>query len=305
MATFNNGSHIGNYTIQSLIKANLYTETYRVEDLSLQPFFMKVYVMKRVPEKLVNADSGVVLEIEYCQKLQHRNLASFITSGKMESEIEGECQYYVTNYFSGELLAEKVAREGKMTSEQALKIFRGILEGLQYMHQHGLYHNDITPRNIMLPNTTNGIPEIIDLGHVSTKCSGKVQFDTSDLEVRYAANETFAGLYDEQSDIFSATAVLYFMLTGEAPWQMNLDANLKHSRKAFLLKEYRKATPLDFASMPADDRTKAILAKGLAVAYADRYKNIENIVYKDMLHEVLNEVNKEQVYQDVLNFLKK
>ena len=85
MATFNNGSHIGNYTIQSLIKANLYTETYRVEDLSLQPFFMKVYVMKRVPEKLVNADSGVVLEIEYCQKLQHRNLASFITSGKMES----------------------------------------------------------------------------------------------------------------------------------------------------------------------------------------------------------------------------
>lgn len=35
------------------------------------------------------------------------------------------------------------------------------------------------------------------------------------------------------------------------------------------------------------------------------YKNIENIVYKDMLHEVLNEVNKEQIYKDVLNFLGK
>lgn len=35
------------------------------------------------------------------------------------------------------------------------------------------------------------------------------------------------------------------------------------------------------------------------------YKNIENIVYKDMLHEVLNEVNKEQVYKDVLNFMEK
>lgn len=239
---------------------------------------MKVYVMKRVPEKLVNTQSGIVLEIEYCQKLQHRNLVSFIASGKMESEAEGECQYYVTNYFSGELLAEKVAREGKMTPEQALKIFRGILEGLQYMHQHDLFHNDITPRNIMLPNTTNGTPEIIDLGHVSTKCSGKVPFDTSDLEVRYAANETFAGLYDEQSDIFSATAVLYFMLTGEAPWKMGLDTNLKHSRKAFLLKEYRKTTPLDFTSMPVDDKTKAILAKGLAVAYADRYKNVESVI---------------------------
>ncbi len=35
------------------------------------------------------------------------------------------------------------------------------------------------------------------------------------------------------------------------------------------------------------------------------YKNIENIVYKDMLHEVLNEVDKEQVYKDVLDFIEK
>lgn len=277
MATFNNGKQIGNYTIQNLIKANLYTETYRVEDEFHQPFFMKIYVMKRVPEKLVNAESGAVLEVEYCQKLQHRNLVSFIASGTLEAEGEGTCQYYVTNYFSGELLAEKVAREGKMPTDQALKIFRGILEGLQYMHRQGLFHNDITPRNIMLSATTNGTPEIIDLGHVSTKCSGKVPFDTSDLEVAYAANETFAGLYDEQSDIFSATAVLHFILTGEAPWKMDVDGNLKRSRKAYLLKEYRKSAPLDFNALQVDDKTKAILAKGLAVAYADRYKDVENI----------------------------
>lgn len=35
------------------------------------------------------------------------------------------------------------------------------------------------------------------------------------------------------------------------------------------------------------------------------YKHIESIVYKDMLHEVLNEVNKELIYKDVLNFLEK
>lgn len=278
MATFSNGKQIGNYTIQSLLKANLYTETYRVEDEAQQPFFMKVYVMRRVPAKLVDSSSGHVLEMEYCRKLQHPNLASFIASGQVEAEGEGSCQYYVTNYFSGELLAEKVMREGKMCPEQALGIFRGIVEGLQYMHRQGLCHNDITPRNIMLSSTTHGTPEIIDLGHVSTPCSGKVPFDTSDLEVAYSANETFAGLYDAQSDLFAATAVLYFMLTGEAPWQMELDSNLKRSRKAFLLKEHRKATPLDFASMPLDDKTKAILAKGLAVAYADRYKDAESVL---------------------------
>lgn len=35
------------------------------------------------------------------------------------------------------------------------------------------------------------------------------------------------------------------------------------------------------------------------------YKNIESIIYKNMLHEVLNEVNKEQVYKDVLEFIEK
>ena len=35
------------------------------------------------------------------------------------------------------------------------------------------------------------------------------------------------------------------------------------------------------------------------------YKNIENIVYKNMLHEVLNETGKEKVYTDLLNFINK
>ncbi len=35
------------------------------------------------------------------------------------------------------------------------------------------------------------------------------------------------------------------------------------------------------------------------------YKNIKSIVYTDMLHEVLNEVNKEDVYKDVLDFIEK
>lgn len=276
MAILTRGQQIDRYKVQSLIKEGLYTETYRVEDEDGNPFFMKVFVIKRMPEKLINAETGTVSEIENCQKMKHKNIVSFIGSGTIDSE-ESTCQYYVTNYFSGELLAEKLQREGKIESSEALTIFRAILEGLQYMHSEGLCHNDITPRNIMLSATTNGVPEIIDLGHISKRCTGKVPFDTSDLEELYCANETFGGMYDEQSDIFAVTAVLFTMLTGQAPWYMEFSESMKHARRAMLIKEKRKAEPIDFDKLEVDDRIKVILAKGLAVAFSDRYKDIGQI----------------------------
>ena len=278
MATFNSGQNISRYVVQSLIKENLYTETYRVEDEDQTPYFMKVLVLKKMPEKLLNTETGKVLEIEYSQNLKHKNIVSYVDSGETDTE-EGPVQYYLTNYFSGELLIEKIQREGKLREEDALALFRNIVEGLQYIHAQGLCHNDITPRNIMLSATTDGTPEIIDLGHLSAKCSGKVPFDTSDLEVAYCANETFAGMYDEQSDIFSATAVLFTMLTGKTPWLMEFSENMKRARRAMLQKEKRKAEPLEFDALIIEERTKAILAKGLAVAYSDRYKNVENILH--------------------------
>lgn len=277
MAILTRGQQIDNYKVQSLIKESLYTETYRVEDEDGNPFFMKVFVIKRMPEKLINAEIGTVSEIENCQKMKHKNIVSFISNGTIESE-ESKCQYYVTNYFSGELLAEKLQREGKVESGEALTIFRAILEGLQYMHNEGLCHNDITPRNIILSATTNGMPEIIDLGHISKRCTGKVPFETSDLEELYSANETFGGMYDEQSDIFAVTAVLYTMLTGQAPWYMEFSESMKRARRAMLIKEKRKAEPIDFEKLEFDDRIKVILAKGLAVAFSDRYKNIDQIL---------------------------
>lgn len=287
MAIFTRGQHIDKYTIQCLIKENLYTETYRVEDEDETPFFMKVFVTKRMPEKLLNTETGDVLEIGYSQKLKHKNLVSFIDEGCIEI-VEGTCPYYLTNYFSGELLAEKLQREGKMAESDALLIFQDVLEGLKAMHQEGLMHNDITPRNIML---ANGAAEIIDLGHTSMRCSGKVPFDTSDMEELYCANETFGGMYDEQSDIFAASAVLYTMLTGTAPWEMEFTDGMKRARRAMLLKEKRKQEPLTFDDLPVDNRVKAVLAKGLAVAYSERYKNVDQIL-ADLASEEIPQVPK-------------
>lgn len=277
MPILNRGERIEKYVVQNLIKENLYTETYRVEDEDMNPYFLKLFVTKRMPEKLMNPDTNLVFEIEYSQKMRHKHIISFVDSGSIEKE-EGLCQYYITNYFTGELLYENIRNNGRVDEAKAIEIYKCLLDGLKYMHQLGICHNDITPRNIMLSAVTNGVPEIIDLGHTSGKCSGKVPFDTSDLEVYYSANETFAGMYDEQSDIFAATAVLYAMVIGECPWNIQFPEGLKRVRKALLLKEYRKENPIDFNNLNVNDKVKGILAKGLSVDYSERYRNVEEVL---------------------------
>lgn len=277
MAVLTRGQQISEYSVQSLIKANLYTETYRVEDENGNPFFMKVFIHKRTPEKLINANSNTPYEIEFIQEVKHKNIVSFIESGSFSCD-EGECFYYVTNYFRGELLIEKIKREGKIAQEEAKVIFRNILEGLKYIHSKNLCHNDITPRNIILPESASETPEIIDMGHLSHRCNVKACFDTADLDVFYCANETYAGIYDERSDIFSATAVLYTMLTGSTPWEMEFQSDMKRSRKVVILKEKRKREPIDFSALEVDDQLKTILAKGLATSFNDRYRSASQVL---------------------------
>lgn len=299
MAILTRGEQINGWKVQSLIKENQYTETYRAEDADHNPFFMKVFIVKRMPVKLLNEETNQVLEIGYCQKLRHKNIISYVDCGSFTTD-EGECQFYVTNYFSGELLVEKLVRQGPTEESEAVTIYRNILEGLLFMHEAGVCHNDITPRNIMLSDAMEGTPEIIDLGHTSTPCSGKVPFDTSDLEELYCANETFGGIYDNQSDIFSATAVLYTLLTGEPPWMTTFPPDMKRTRRAMLLKEKRKQEPIDFDALNLSDRTKAILAKGLAPLYPDRYKNIKQI-FSDLDSEQSPAVPEAKEHQNGMN----
>ena len=54
MAILSNNQRIGNYEVKRLIKENNYCETYRVEDEKEEPFFLKLFVLKNTPEKMLN-----------------------------------------------------------------------------------------------------------------------------------------------------------------------------------------------------------------------------------------------------------
>lgn len=273
MAVLTNNQHIGNYEVKRLIKENLYCETYRVEDANEEPFFLKLFILKNTPEKMLN-DEHKVTCIEVMSKLRHKNIVSFVEQGTYQNEEVGECAYVVTNYFSGELLADKLQQEGALPIDDALKIMKDVLEGLKFMHERNLFHNDITPRNIMLSEKTGGVAELIDLSHVSKYIGGSPSFDTSDLDERYQSNTTFVGMYNNATDLFSAVAMFYTMLTNRVPWDATIPEGAERKERIKIVKEARK-TALNLDDIKIDEGFKRILAKGLCANGTCKYADVD------------------------------
>jgi transitional endoplasmic reticulum ATPase len=276
MAILSNNQHIDKYEIKRLIKENNYCETYRIEDENEVPFFLKIFILKNTPEKMLDENHKVV-SIDYLSKLRHKNIISYVEQGTFSDEKVGECEYVITNYFSGELLADKLMREGCMSVEDAVKVMLDILDGLKYMHERSLFHNDITPRNIMLSERTGGIAELIDMSHISKYVGGSPSFDTSDLDERYQSSTTFVGMYNNATDLFSVVSLFYTMLTNRIPWDVEFPQGTERKDRIKIVKEARK-TPLNLDDLKIDEGYKRIIQKGLSVNGTCKYADAELLI---------------------------
>ena len=92
MSVLTNNQHIGKYEVKRLIKESLYCETYRVEDESEEPFFLKIFVLKNTPEKMIDED-GWLRYINLSKQIVHKNVITFVECGTYECEEYGKCQY--------------------------------------------------------------------------------------------------------------------------------------------------------------------------------------------------------------------
>ena len=266
--------------VQYLIKKNRYCETYRVEDEDQKSFFLKLFIKERMPERTVKYD-GTIPSISLSMDLRADAILSVEVSSFVEIEGYGACSYILTEYFAGELLEDRLNREGALPIGEAVRIYKAILCGLNYLHVHypPLVHNDITPRNILLTN--DGAVKIIDLGHLSyvKNSSERPPFDMDDLDVRYQAREVILNIFNEKTDLFSATAVFYHMLFGEAPWKLtepNCQSFLTRMRAMLIHRSEGGKLNLNKVAIP--EELRVILRKGLESSIMDRYDNVRQIL---------------------------
>lgn len=106
--------------------------------------------------------------------------------------------------------------------DEAIGLFRGVVEGLAHAHAHGVVHRDLKPSNVLLARTPEGlVPKVADFGLAKA-------LDPEDPQEALTASGASVGspwyMSPEQirdprgvgpsADVFSAGCLLYEMLTG-------------------------------------------------------------------------------------------
>ena len=170
---------------------------------------------------------------------------------------------------------------GKVYSwSEAAPIMSQILRGLQMLHSREpvVIHNDLTANNVIVRQDENGKEKvcIIGTGHLSHRIQGRAPFNTSELNMLYRAPETFIGMFDEQSDIFSAGVLFFTMLTGREPWAPTY-TNTAFTKKTLRDLRQGNADIVDkLVDIPEDG--KAVLKRMLALDYDERFRSVDDVI---------------------------
>src|SRR5262245_17995780 len=160
-------------------------------------------------------------EIRIEAGLQHPHILPLHDSGEAGTpESGGGFLFYVMPFVAGESLRHRLAREGRLSVEDAIRIASDVADALAYAHAHGVVHRDIKPENILL---SNGHALVADFGIAkAVEAAGDSKLTETGWGMgtpAYMSPEQIVGdSADGRSDIYGLGCVVYEMLTGQPPF---------------------------------------------------------------------------------------
>jgi serine/threonine protein kinase/Flp pilus assembly protein TadD len=205
-------------------------------------------------------------EIEIAARLSHPHILTLIDSGEADGLL-----YFVMPFVDGESLRQRMSREGRLATDQALAITRQVANALGYAHARGVVHRDIKPENVMLHEgeaivTDFGIAKAIG----AADSASLTQTGTAVGTPAYMSPEQAGGEaeLDGRSDLYSLGCMLYEMLAGSPPFT-------GPTPQAVLVRRLTEAPPALRSVRPDLPETlDRALAKAMARNPADRFATV-------------------------------
>lgn len=147
---------------------------------------------------------------------------------------EGQLYYIVMHHIDGQNLKYYMQHYGPMEPLRALDYVYQVAEGLNAAYKHGVVHRDLKPQNILINN--KGVVKIADFGLSRARDMFTITHSDKFMGTAYyVAPEQIASSHavDTRADLYSLTAVLFEMLTGNPPYTGGgaLDIIMMHTRK--------------------------------------------------------------------------
>lgn len=163
------------------------------------------FVRKKIPAEMARRGVWSALGLCSCTRLP-----------RVEATYELPDQFVVVyDYVPGKTAESLVKESGVLPEAEATRIASEVCEAAGALHELGVIHRDISPRNIVV--SADGA-HLIDLGIARLRVEGAVR-DTNALGTYgFAAPEQYGfEQTDARSDVYSIGCVLGYLLTGLVP----------------------------------------------------------------------------------------
>eukprot|EP00164_Ancoracysta_twista_P000129 GFYU01000187.1.p1 GENE.GFYU01000187.1~~GFYU01000187.1.p1 ORF type:complete len:431 (+),score=123.98 GFYU01000187.1:112-1404(+) len=157
-------------------------------------------------------------EIAILEKVQHPHLLKLI-----EVIETGVWFGFAMQFYTGGDLFGELDTHGSYREEEARRLFKQILSGVEHMHQHKILHGDIKPENLLFDSERNlvlaDMGSAVDMSLSSVVKGGSLNYSAPEL--LQGADGANPGL-----DIWSLGVTLFVMVTGYFPFNGDTDKDL-------------------------------------------------------------------------------
>lgn len=222
------GTFIQDLQINGVLGSGTAGITYLVSDTAIgTQFALKEYLPAGGVTRL--GDGTLNVDDEKAKEVFRAGLADFLNEGRLLAGLDhphivrilryfeaNGTAYFLMPYYPGRPLHEILQSAGRLSPERSRDLMLGLMDGLAYIHQHGVIHQDVKPANVYVGDEHG--PILLDFGIASSGAH-----PAADRSGRgspgYAALEQSAadGVIGPWTDIYGLAATLYRCLSGTVP----------------------------------------------------------------------------------------
>lgn len=187
-------------------------------------------------------------EAQAAASVAHENVVPIYNVGA-----DAKQPFLVMQYIPGMTLQSWVRTHGPLDSATILRVAGQLAEGLSAAHRRGLVHRDVKPGNVLVGENIDRV-WITDFGlaraadSITLTRTGVIAGTPHYMSPEQARGEPI----DQRSDLFSLGCVLYFLATGEPPFDAENTLAVLHrlvTDKPLRLSEHRDDLPPSFVSL--------------------------------------------------------
>lgn len=205
------------YTLEKLIGVGGFADVWRALDETTHSIVaLKIYT---------NLDDDGINDLsdEYT-RMQNLNHTNILKADHFDRW--GNIPYLVMKYCGGGALNKKI---GQLDDGELMHVIKDMAEGLKYLHQNKIVHQDIKPANILIDEQNGTVNYLLSDFGISSKTKTKLSHSVNiknkgtSMTEDYAPPEKFSSKKedrrpDRKGDIFSFGISLYELATGGLPF---------------------------------------------------------------------------------------